>query len=629
MSDASSVIAQQFKDGGVIPGKLGGQDTVSKTYVDGQLVIRDKNTSAAATAAGRAQSDIDNHKRSIDAHNAQSISYYGKIPVKNVNQAIDSVDSRINGIVASAGESNTEIVDARQPATGEAFPVLGARLNAVDTQLAEYAAINVKSYGAKGNWNGTTSTDDTAAIQAAFDVAGKNEVLFPMGFYYVSRPIIFKNYAKIRFDGSIIVTDESFQGDAVFYCDSADINDGEGNGYMINPSFLAAGNYTNAAAVMIEYCKSIKIYNLNTTGYIRGGLIIKAGYELLLFGFNVRSPNIPTRDYPILQPGVDLRTSDCEVSGGAVVGYPVGVKTFAANNFTNVHCWGIPSTGNASDIRVMLYPFVTTEKANAFVNCYADTPDLLDINGSGGGLNGGIGFYEAPTSLYPKSYPTENRYIACRVYKHPSSVSGKIIGFSFGDAVENGGKNFIGMYTTIISPSFVGEGYGKLIHNDHPEVTRPTAIILSTSRGIQTELGVQRSIITDTRRIKMTAGLADDTYITKLSKMLTLRSTPVKIFDPSEVSFFCIDHITLANNTSGTSAGTPARIRMTSDGTVVETTTFTPLSTTINTEYQVALIKWWDNLSGSAVYIQRTSSGWFIRCEHDLNRLILLEITLR
>lgn len=47
-------------------------------------------------------------------------------------QELVSQDQRINNIIGQTGESNTEIVDARQPETGNAYPVLKDRLDATD-----------------------------------------------------------------------------------------------------------------------------------------------------------------------------------------------------------------------------------------------------------------------------------------------------------------------------------------------------------------------------------------------------------------------------------------------------------------------------------------------------------------
>ncbi|MEF3307854.1 glycosyl hydrolase family 28-related protein [Paenibacillus sp. GYB004] len=48
-------------------------------------------------------------------------------------------------------------------------------------------SVSVKCFGAKGDWNGTSGTDDTAAIQAA--VAAERFLYFPTGAYMVTSPI--------------------------------------------------------------------------------------------------------------------------------------------------------------------------------------------------------------------------------------------------------------------------------------------------------------------------------------------------------------------------------------------------------------------------------------------------------
>lgn len=97
----------------------------------------------------------------------------------NMNADVANMNGRIDNIVAQSGDDNTEIVDARQPETGSAYPVLGARLNAVDAQLADIA-INVKKFGAKGDGE----TDDTVAIQKALDDC--KTVFIPDGEFIVN-----------------------------------------------------------------------------------------------------------------------------------------------------------------------------------------------------------------------------------------------------------------------------------------------------------------------------------------------------------------------------------------------------------------------------------------------------------
>lgn len=76
-------------------------------------------------------------------------------------------DDRITNIVASAGDSNTEIVDARQPAAGTAFPILGDRLNNFDAQLADTTAA-IARHGIDPE---TYPGSDFQKVQAAFDDA--------------------------------------------------------------------------------------------------------------------------------------------------------------------------------------------------------------------------------------------------------------------------------------------------------------------------------------------------------------------------------------------------------------------------------------------------------------------------
>ena len=95
--------------------------------------------------------------------------------------------------------------------------------------------INVMNYGCKGNWNGTTGTDDStcfsnavAAVNAAYTASpSRAAVLYmPPGFYYINAPITqFAKYVpgKVKGDGrwhSMIQTGPSFSG-YVFSWDSS------------------------------------------------------------------------------------------------------------------------------------------------------------------------------------------------------------------------------------------------------------------------------------------------------------------------------------------------------------------------------------------------------------------------
>lgn len=141
----------------------------------------------------RVNNQLVGHIDSNAAHAAETITYNGSAPGANVKQAIDGLDTRIDGIVAQAGDDNTEIVDARG-----GYPVLGDRLNASDAQLADKANkrwFDVKDYGALGD--GTQ--DDTSYIQNAINDcngSGGGIVLFPPGTYMVTS-VVYKSNVDI------------------------------------------------------------------------------------------------------------------------------------------------------------------------------------------------------------------------------------------------------------------------------------------------------------------------------------------------------------------------------------------------------------------------------------------------
>lgn len=69
-------------------------------------------------------------------------------------------------------------------------PFIDAVPTTVQVKLSE--SVSVKDFGAVGDWDGITGTDDTAAIQAAIDhgVIAGSEVFFPPGRYRVTAPLV-------------------------------------------------------------------------------------------------------------------------------------------------------------------------------------------------------------------------------------------------------------------------------------------------------------------------------------------------------------------------------------------------------------------------------------------------------
>ncbi|RJE90670.1 hypothetical protein D3P07_00755 [Paenibacillus sp. 1011MAR3C5] len=91
------------------------------------------------SAEQQARMTADNaHTSSTTAHPADRITYSGPVSgARNVKEAIDSQNQRINGIVGQAGNSNSEIVDARAGSDGTVHPVLKARLDRMERRQME------------------------------------------------------------------------------------------------------------------------------------------------------------------------------------------------------------------------------------------------------------------------------------------------------------------------------------------------------------------------------------------------------------------------------------------------------------------------------------------------------------
>ncbi|AGN33739.1 hypothetical protein PANG_00018 [Paenibacillus phage PG1] len=132
---------------------------------------------------------VDNHIASSTAHKAEDITYQGDATGNNVKQAIDGMDSRIDNLIITGGDSSPEVADARG-----SYPVLGDRLNAFDADLSfnidsiNSRGINVKYppaplVGAK--FDGIT--DDTTAIQNIINASPVNSLIFlPVGTCLIS-----------------------------------------------------------------------------------------------------------------------------------------------------------------------------------------------------------------------------------------------------------------------------------------------------------------------------------------------------------------------------------------------------------------------------------------------------------
>ncbi|MDQ0154901.1 hypothetical protein [Robertmurraya andreesenii] len=108
------------------------------------ITIQNENADKIDSAIKARKDEIDAHKVSTSAHAAQHITYNGNASNNtnsSVKKALDDIDDRIDNLVATVGDSNTEIVDARDNLQGQTYPTLKDRLdteyNRLNEQLAE------------------------------------------------------------------------------------------------------------------------------------------------------------------------------------------------------------------------------------------------------------------------------------------------------------------------------------------------------------------------------------------------------------------------------------------------------------------------------------------------------------
>ena len=151
---------------------------------------------------------------------------------KKVDLHLGGLAKRVNTIVASGGESNIEIVDARRDNnTGVVYNTLGERIDTVSEQLdtIKNYKVNVKDYGAVGDG----VTDDTKSIIKAiefcstnvFDTGIKPCLYFPIGNYKITNDLSISNISlNIEMDGYLLFNNNVKHGFVLNKCKNIELD---------------------------------------------------------------------------------------------------------------------------------------------------------------------------------------------------------------------------------------------------------------------------------------------------------------------------------------------------------------------------------------------------------------------
>jgi hypothetical protein len=123
-----------------------------------------------------------------DKHAAQDVTYSGNESGTDVKTAIDNIHNRVNTIVAGAGSSNTEIVDARHSTSkSKDFTVLTDRLEEIETDATAQKADTTAKLATKALQTSLDATNATVALKANKDEV--TNVMTPKGnIAYASLP---------------------------------------------------------------------------------------------------------------------------------------------------------------------------------------------------------------------------------------------------------------------------------------------------------------------------------------------------------------------------------------------------------------------------------------------------------
>lgn len=218
--------------------------------------------------------------------------------------------------------------------------------------------ITPEEYGAKGD--GTT--DDTYAIQSAFDESALKNVPVSFGYgktYAVSSTITMSKRQDVYGNGSFIKATSSMTNLFTINTEQGHVTSSIGKGLLTNITFDCNSNASNG--VYVQYSAGFAIQNVDVLRPISNGFYFASGFELFCTNCRVAGGTSNT-------VGFNIQTYDSHFTDIVTVNVGIGVKVGKPNNFfDHVHSWNTRT--NVVPTSVMFEASANIEA----VNCYCDT----------------------------------------------------------------------------------------------------------------------------------------------------------------------------------------------------------------------------------------------------------------
>ncbi len=247
-------------------------------------------------------------------------------------------------------------------------------------------AVNVKWFGAKGDWNGGTGNDNTVAIQSAFNA--HYFVVFDEGSYKVTAPIVIRSKAHLRGSGkdnTVIINTMPTESSCIktegsSMCEPFTISDMSlkcTNGAALNITQGAQFNISNVRFSYSKYgllgntCVIGSFYNCSFNNNTSHGILLTRSFDIDFY--SCRMETNPT--------GVELAFDVDSCYGIRFFG---GTSEFNTNyNFNLKNCFdtilnGVWVEGGSVGVYVQNSARNTTISSGQFINQSNST-----INGTG------------------------------------------------------------------------------------------------------------------------------------------------------------------------------------------------------------------------------------------------------